>query len=159
MTKRTHEEVRAILDGPDGDRVQHYWSLVANEPGLHKIIEQLLAEVEAFGEICDNHNIEVCGGGCWVCATIHSHPDREKLIGQLREQYLEMRNEVHGMARVLARTGRLAEAWKAVHLARIVMDDINSPAINPTEAYLSAETLYLKALESAHKLEGGDDGE
>lgn len=51
------------------------------------------------------------------------------------------------------RLRKRAVAWKAVYTTRIAMDSRNSPAINPTEAYLSSEALYLLALDTALALD------
>ena len=60
------------------------------------------------GTICDAHETEVCGGGCWVCATIHSHPDREKLINQLRKQLLQVEADNHTLVARIKKLERLA---------------------------------------------------
>lgn len=46
------------------------------------------------GVICDNHHTDVVGGGCWVCATLHSHPDRELHINNLVEHIRTLKKEV-----------------------------------------------------------------
>ena len=93
--------------------------------------EYLQDKLSALGEICDNHSIEACGGGCWVCATIHSHPDREKLIMGLREALNTERS-------LLAASEKRAEAWKVA--ATCDDDDWNAYASIANKLEANKET-------------------
>lgn len=87
---------------------------------------------------------------CGSCQTLERLGERGGFgVEEMDEFYPEWRSTTRRIADLQAR----AEAWKAVHVARKAMDDTNSPAINPSEAYISSEILYLKALETASQLD------
>lgn len=46
-----------------------------------------------------------------------------------------------------------AEAWRNVYTRRLAMDEAGSQGRESSEAYLSAQTLYAKAVEEAHLME------
>jgi len=77
------------------------------------------AQIAHKGVICDSHDTDVCGGGCWVCATLSSHPDREKLISTLRGMVDKANADIstllrgiRDLERRLGKERTRAENWK-----------------------------------------------
>lgn len=91
------------------------WCLDCVKQGVEssdRELEKVRAILQSNWDICENHNIEVCGGGCWVCATINSHPDREKLVGQLRVELKEARGDIGTLLSDLKSKNEQVDAWR-----------------------------------------------